>query len=33
MGFCDGHASWITIAEYLDVINTSQDGNSVAPTP
>lgn len=31
MGFCDGHARWIAIHEYLDVLNTSQDGNSVAP--
>lgn len=33
MGFCDGHASWIPIYNYLDVLNTSQDGNSVPPVP
>jgi prepilin-type N-terminal cleavage/methylation domain-containing protein len=31
MNFCDGHAAWIPIDKYLDVSNTSQDGNSVAP--
>jgi len=33
MGFCDGHASWVKLAEFLDVMNTSQDGNSVSPLP
>jgi prepilin-type N-terminal cleavage/methylation domain-containing protein len=33
MNFCDGHAAWIPITSYLDVLNTSQDGNAVAPVP
>jgi len=33
MGFCDGHAQWIPILKFLDVLNTSQDGNDVAPVP
>jgi len=32
MGFCDGHASWIRRMDYLDVMNTSSDGNAVEPT-
>jgi prepilin-type N-terminal cleavage/methylation domain-containing protein len=31
MGFCDGHASWIQLKIFLDVENTSGDGNAVAP--
>ncbi|HEX3626471.1 MAG TPA: prepilin-type N-terminal cleavage/methylation domain-containing protein [Verrucomicrobiae bacterium] len=33
MNFCDGHAEWIPRIKYLEVINTSQDGNETAPTP
>jgi len=32
MNFCDGHAQWIPINDYLDVLNTSQDGHDTAPT-
>jgi prepilin-type N-terminal cleavage/methylation domain-containing protein len=31
MDFCDGHASWIKRSDYLEVINTSQDGTETAP--
>lgn len=31
MSFCDGHAQWIPIREFLDVMNTSADGNETAP--
>jgi prepilin-type N-terminal cleavage/methylation domain-containing protein len=32
MNFCDGHASWIKRSDYLEVLNTSQDGTQTAPT-
>ncbi len=32
MNFCDGHAEFIKRNRYIEVINLSQDGNSVAPT-
>lgn len=32
MSFCDGHAQWINLKEYLDVMNTSSDDNLTAPT-
>ncbi|HEV2693437.1 MAG TPA: prepilin-type N-terminal cleavage/methylation domain-containing protein [Verrucomicrobiae bacterium] len=32
MDFCDGHASWIKRTDYLEVLNTSQDGTETAPT-
>jgi prepilin-type N-terminal cleavage/methylation domain-containing protein len=31
MNFCDGHAQWVKRSDYLRVVNTSQDGNSVEP--
>ena len=33
MNFCDGHAQYIRRAEYLKVLNTSQDGNQRQPDP
>jgi prepilin-type N-terminal cleavage/methylation domain-containing protein len=33
MNFCDGHAQWIRRADYLKVLNTSQDGNAKEPGP
>jgi prepilin-type N-terminal cleavage/methylation domain-containing protein len=29
MGFCDGHAQWIKLINFLDVMNTSSDGNDL----
>ena len=31
MNFLDGHAQWIPVNQYLDVLNTSQDGNLTKP--
>ena len=31
MNFCDGHAEYIKRVNYLNVLNTSQDGNQKAP--
>ena len=33
MNFCDGHARWIKRADYLKVLNRSQDGNAREPGP
>ena len=33
MNFCDGHAQWIKRMNYLEVLNTSQDGNATEPGP
>ena len=31
MNFCDGHAQWVKKADYLKVLNTSQDSNNKEP--
>lgn len=31
MNFLDGHAQWIPVNKYLDVLNTSQDSNQTPP--
>ncbi len=33
MNFCDGHAQWIKRADYLKVLNRSQDSNLKEPGP
>jgi prepilin-type N-terminal cleavage/methylation domain-containing protein len=33
MNFCDGHAQWVKRADYLKVLNLSQDSNQTEPGP